>query len=300
MKRRNFLYYGLLFVGGCTLLPQPARDRDPSRRGNRPETLRFTVTDRNGMEELQRDYEPFRQELARVLNKKIEFFPTENYTAAASALQLDRVDLVLAGPSEYVVIQATTNAVPLISITRPNWRSLIVVREDSGIESLTQLQGKTIAMGAIGGTSSHLAPTKFLIDAGLNPNTDVTIRMLGTEGFSGLEELKTGQVDAWGGASHRYENFLEAEGTNRSAYPPLVTGRILPGDVLVANSKLAPDFIEQLRERMLKNRDPLIEAILATPNNQKYRQSQIVRANDVEYELIRKVYKTIGQGDFMP
>ncbi|WP_293090284.1 hypothetical protein [Okeania sp. SIO3B5] len=36
---------------------------------------------------------------------KIEFFPLESLAMAAATLQLNQVDLLLAGPSEYVVIR---------------------------------------------------------------------------------------------------------------------------------------------------------------------------------------------------
>ncbi|MBW4493946.1 MAG: PhnD/SsuA/transferrin family substrate-binding protein [Oscillatoria princeps RMCB-10] len=298
MKRRYFVWLFLFFLSGCTAIRSKPGGRH-SRAGSRPEKLRFAVTDRKGLELLQRDYEPFRKALEEVLEKKIEFFPTENYIAAASALELDRVDIVLAGPSEYAVIRARTNASPALAITRPNFHSGIAVRADSGIKSVAQLKGKTIALGEVGGTASHIAPIKFLIDAGLNPQSDVKIRMVGTEEKKGLEELKAGAVDAWGGSVQRYEKFLQAEGVAESAYPLIVEGPPLPGDVFVANSKLDSAFVEEMRTRLLENQDKLLRAIRAPEANEKYSSSQLVPARDDDYNMIREVYKAIGQGDFI-
>lgn len=299
MKRRQFLSYSLLFLAGCATVTSHPSDDAAQSDGSRPDRLRFAVTDRKGLNELKRDYEPFRKALEQVLEIKIEFLPTENYIAAASALQLDKVDLVLAGPSEYVIIRSRTNAVPIVAITRPNWRSLIAVRADSSITSLEELKDKTIGMGEIGGTSSHIGPTKFLIDAGLNPQSDVNIVMLGTGGFKGLEELKKGEIDAWGGPSHRYQQFLKEQGVSESAYPPLIKGPMLPGDIFVAHSKLDSAFVEDLRSRILENKNQLMQAIQATEENKKYKKSELVPANDKDYDLIRDVYKAIGQGDFI-
>lgn len=139
MKRRNFLLYSLLFVAGCTAANNNLNGSDLNSDGSTPKKLRFAATDAQGIEELQQDYEAFRADLEEVLAKKIEFFPLTDYSAAVAALQWDRVDIVLIGPSEYVVLRARTNAFPVIEITRPNYRSLIAVSAKSGIKSLAQL-----------------------------------------------------------------------------------------------------------------------------------------------------------------
>ncbi|GAB4147673.1 MAG: hypothetical protein Fur0046_26010 [Cyanobacteria bacterium J069] len=78
--------------------------------------LRFAVTDVHGLDELKEKYDPFRAALEAVLETSIEFFPVDDLLMAASALQADQLDLVWAGPSEYVTIHARTQAVPLVSL----------------------------------------------------------------------------------------------------------------------------------------------------------------------------------------
>lgn len=299
LNRRNFFIYSLLFVTSCKRATNSTKEGSSKIVGSRPDKLRFTVTDRKSLELLQRDYEPFRQALEQLLEKKIEFSPTENYIAAASALALDRVDLVLAGPSEYVLIRSRTNAVPVVTLKRQNNYAIMVVRADSNIKSLKQLKGKTIGMGEVGGTSSHIAPTKFLIDAGLNPQSDVKIRMLGTEGNRGLLELKKGGIDAWGGSFHRYKKFLKAEGVTDKEYRLLTTGLLLPGDIFVANSKLDPALVEEIRSIMLINQDKLMSALQAPEANLKFQDGKLQPPNDADYNMIREVYKVIGQSDFI-
>ena len=299
INRRKFLCYSLLCVTGCKAATSSAKNGSSKVAGSRPKKLRFSVTDRKTLELLQRDYESFRQALEQLLEKKIEFFPTENYIAAASALALDRVDLMMAGPSEYVLIRSRTNAVPVVTLKRQNNYAIMVVRADSSIKSLKQLKGKTIGMGEVGGTASHIAPTKFLIDAGLNPQSDVKIRMLGTEGNKGLLELKNGGIDAWGGSSHRYGKFIKAEGATDKEYRLLTTGPLLPGDMFVANSKLDPALVEEIRSIMLTNQDKLMSALQAPEANQKFQGGKLQPPNDADYNMIREVYKVIGQSDFI-
>jgi len=291
MKRRNLLWYSLLFVAGCTGTTRS------TPKSALPHQLKFAVTDVLDPEELQKDYDPFRIALEEVLETKIEFLTVESFTAAASALQLGQVDLVLAGPSEYVVIRAKTNASAIIAITRLNYRSVIAVPSNSSIKSLAQLQGKTIGMSDVGSTSGHLGPTKLLMEAGLNPKHDLKVMMLGDEGS--WAALKKGSVDAWGGSAIEYEKFFRDDGFSETAFPLIAKGPPLPSDVFIGSSQLSSEAVAEMRSRMLSNQQKLIQALVVGEKTQKYKGSQLVRADDADYNMIREVYQAIGEGDLI-
>ncbi|MEH2295075.1 phosphate/phosphite/phosphonate ABC transporter substrate-binding protein [Nostoc sp.] len=296
MKRRNFLWYSLLFAAGCTTGANFTNNSSDQIAINTPKNLKFAVTDVTGIKDLQRDYGVFRTTLEEILGIKIEFFPVENPTAAAPALLSGEVDIVFAGPSEYLILNSRAKAIPIIAIERTNYRSIIVVRADSKIKLLSQLKGKTIAMRKIGSTASHLAPTKLLIDAGLDPKTDFKTVMLGDQG---VQALKKGDVDAWATASDRYKNILESEGLLEKDFSIILQGPLLPGDVFVASNQLASSFIADMRSRMIKDQDKLIQSLLTAKANQKYKGGKFALVNDADYNMIREVYKKIGQGDFL-
>ena len=288
MRRRNLLIYSLLFIAGCTSVTN-----NPS--GSQPKKLRFTVTDALGIEELKRDYGALQAALKEILQTEIELVPVESYTAAAAALQLNQLDFVLTGPSEYVVMRARTNAVPVIGITRPNYRTVICVSGNSKIKSVAELKGKKIAMWKIGSTSGYLGPTKLLIDAGLNPQSDLKIVMLGSQGLPGLQK---GEVDAWGGSAVKYEQFLQEQGLSASSLPIIATGPLLPKDLFVASSQLNPEVVKQISSLLIKDREKIVQSLSAVEEG-KYKTSTLVPVNDSEYDMIRDVYKAIGQGSFV-
>ncbi|GAB1544549.1 phosphate/phosphite/phosphonate ABC transporter substrate-binding protein [Scytonema sp. NUACC21] len=295
MKRRNFIWYSLLFSSGCTVASN-ANSISEESIDNLPKQLKFTVTDVKGLEELQRDYETFRTVLEDILNIKIDFFPVENFVAAAPALQLGHVDIVLSGPSEYVILNARSKAVPIVAITRPKYYSVIAVRADSGIKSVSQLKGKKIAMRAKAGTAGHIYPTKLLLDAGLDPKSDVTVLFLEDKG---LEALEKGDVDALARSFSGYEKILRDAGVSTTAFPVIASGPNLPSDVFVASSQLTTAFIKQIGNLMLKHQDKLLQAILESPANEQFQGSKMMAATDADYDMIREVYKAIGEGDFI-
>ncbi|MEG4490939.1 phosphate/phosphite/phosphonate ABC transporter substrate-binding protein [Microcoleus sp. D3_18_C4] len=294
MKRRHFVGLSLLFVASCSTTVNQSNRTSSNLAVSEPETLEFAVTDVQGAEDLQQNYQTFRTVLGEVLEKKIELFPVDNYIAAAVALQSDQLKLALTGPSEYVIMRARTNAVPIIAITRPDYHSIILVRANSEIKSPAQLKGKTIAMWKIGATGGHLGPIKILLDAGLNPQSDFKISMLERKG---LQALKQDQVDALAIGVNRYKDLLKTDGLSTNDFRIIATGQPLPSDLFVASSNLPNTLVEKIRDRLVENQDQLIEAILVGKDNDKYQGAKLVPANDSDYNMIREVYKAIGQGN---
>jgi len=296
MKRRHFVGFSLLFVASCSTTVNQSNRSFSNLVVSEPETFEFAVTDVKGAEDLQQNYQTFRTVLGEVLEKKIELFPVDNYIAAAVALQSGQLKLALTGPSEYVIMRARTNAVPIMAITRPDYHSIIAVPANSEIKSASQLKGKTIAMWEVGSTSGHLGPTKILLEAGLNPQSEFKISMLGKKG---LQALKKGEVDALAIGYTRYKDLLNSDGLPEREFRLIATGQPLPNDLFVASSNLSTAVVEKMRARLVKNQNKLIEALLVGKVNAKYKGAKLVPANDSDYNMIREVYQAIGQGNVL-
>lgn len=259
---------------------------------NGPTTLKLSVSDVQGLEPLQEEYGAFKSALEKVLQLPIQFVPVESFVEAAPALLFNKVDLVIAGPSEYVLLRARAKAVPIVSITRPGYRSVIAVRKDSTIQSLGQLKGKTIAMRAEGSTAGHLGPIKMLLETGLKPITDYNVKMLGDRGMVALKE---GKVDACGLSTFYYQRFLQSEGVSAQDFPLVTSGLSLPSDVVVANSQLPSELRAKVQSRMLAHGEQLIQAILVSPSlADKFKGAKIVTVRDQDYDMIREVYAATG------
>jgi phosphonate transport system substrate-binding protein len=292
MKRNLWLALGLLAlvsIIGCTPITAPAATSDQLP------PLRFAVTDLQGLEELQRDFGPFQATLAQVLEREVDLFPVTDRTAAAVALQGDQVDFVLTGPAEYVVIRARTNAVPVVAIERPDYKSVIVVHGDSGISTVADLKGKKIAMTDIGSTSGHLGPSQLLVDNGIDPMTDLEIVMAGGAIY---EAFLNRDVDAAGINLLNYQRVLRENNLTEADMPLLVEGPLFPPDIFVANANLPAELIDEIREKMLANEDALVQAILGGEGNAKYDGGGMVAVTDEDYDIVRDMYRAVGVDDF--
>ena len=299
MKRRKLFFYSLLLFGfGCANIPQPNQTISQDTTSSsikKPQKLRFAVSDVKGIEDLKKDYEALRSLLEKTLELPVEFFPVDSYIAAAAALQQDQVDLVFTGPSEYVVMRARTNALLVGGIQRDRYYPVFVTRDNSELKTIKDLKGKKIAMWEVGSTSGYLGPIKLLIDAGIDPKTDVKIELLGKKG---LPALKDSEVDVWAGSIRRYDTFLEKEKAVESKFPILAQGSAFPPDPFVVNSKLDAGWVKEMQQKLFQNQEQILKAIIAADGD-KFTKAKLVEVKDSDYEVIRDAYRAIGQGSFI-
>ncbi|WP_197373848.1 phosphate/phosphite/phosphonate ABC transporter substrate-binding protein [Mycolicibacterium baixiangningiae] len=256
-------------------------------------TIRLAVTDVQGMEELQREYGAFQAVFEEKSGLDVEFFAVTDRTAAAAALQADRLDVVFTGPAEYVVIHERTGAEPIVAIERDGYRSCVYTRADTGLTSLDQLRGKKVAMSDIGSTSGHLGPSQMLKDAGVDPTTDVEVLTVGDAVHAALER---GDVDAVGIGCHDYEEFMAAD--DPAAYRLIEEGPILPPDLLVGRKGLDAETVTTIRTTFSENFDELLSAMLEGKDNAKFANAKLVEVTDGDYDRVRSMYQAVGVNDF--
>ncbi len=261
--------------------------------------IKLAVTDLVGLEDLQREFGPFKQELERVSGLKIDFLSVTNRTAALEAMRFKKVDFVLAGPAEYVVMQKRANARVVAGLYRPNYYSLIIVKADSPFYTLQDLKGQRIGMGSFGSTSRHLGPLQLLADAKLNPAQD--IKITNTHLRLAWEGLKNGSLDAVGLGRSDLESFLAQEPKDQqNAYRVLARGGDLPNDLMMAGEHVPAASIEKIRSAIIDNSASLIASIAQGDKQVKrYDGMRFLTAiADKNYDVVRTMYRTAGYPEY--
>lgn len=260
--------------------------------------LKFIVTDLEGLEEVQREFGPFKNLLEKETGLSIKFFPVTSRTAAVEALKARKADFVLTGPAEYVVLRKLTECTPIVGFSRPDYFSAVIVKADSGINKVTDLKGKKVAMSDIGSTSGHLGPSQVMMDNGLDPQKD--IKVVHTSKEIAWESLKKGDVAAWGYNATSFMRFRDKDKTvNPGAFKTIARGPDLPNDVLVAASHVDKAVSAKIVKAITENSAALINEILKGEENAKYKGMQFLATiKDEDYDYVREMYRTIGQPQF--
>ena len=260
---------------------------------------KLAITDVEGLEQLQTDWGPFKAALEAATGESFAFFPVASRTAAAEALRARRVDFVITGPAEYVVINKLTDATTVVGLSRPDYFCGWVVMASSDVVRPADLKGSKVAMDDVGSTSGHLCPSQLLADYGVNPLDD--IQVVHTTRAVAHEALKRGDVAAIG---VNYTSWVNGVRSRDDSVPPgtfrvIARSGDLPNDLMVAGAHLDPAVVETVRTEIVANRAAIIDAILSVGgDNEKYRGMDIVAIEDGAYDPVRAMYGTIGQPQF--
>ena len=254
-----------------------------------PDTLRFADTGIEGTEELQLAFQHFVDEVENRLDLNVEFFPVGNRTTAVNALRFNQVDIVLAGPSEYVLIQEHVNDVkPISAIVRPEYSSVFIVPADSNINSLDDLKGKHIAMKDHGSTTGHIMPMYMLHKEGIDLDRDVRISLLGG---ARMQALASGEVDAVGTGVRDFAPFAKQQGEGK--YQILAQSETMPGDPFVAGPHISQECTDFIQSAFMEDSDGLLQAILAPGKRTKYEGARMITVDDSVYDIVRESYSLL-------
>ncbi|MEA5602779.1 phosphate/phosphite/phosphonate ABC transporter substrate-binding protein [Nostoc sp. UHCC 0252] len=122
-------------------------------------TLTIGVINYGGGEQIINQYARFNSYLGEKTNSYIQLEPVFNENRAVERLEARAWSLVFAPPGLAAIAIARhqySALFPLIGIS--NLRSIFVVRKDSPITELKQLQGKTVALGQLGSATGYYLP----------------------------------------------------------------------------------------------------------------------------------------------
>lgn len=259
------------------------------------ETIRFAVTDIDGMEALQREMGPFKEAFEAASGLKVEFFPVSGRTVAVEAMAADQIDFVLTGPAEYVVFNARLDAQPVVTWVRPDYYSTVVVLEDSPVKTPADLKGQMVSFGEIGSTSQHLGPVDLLAKAGLTYAVDYQPVFLNRN--VAVEALIKGEIAGIGLNRTHIDSITEKFPDQK--FRVLVKGEQLPDDVLLASPKVDPQVVETVRKTFADKGAEILAALTTTEENAKYIGGKFnPTVSDADYDVVRKMFENIGITEF--
>jgi phosphonate transport system substrate-binding protein len=163
------------------------------------QVLRVTTIPEEAATEQMRKFGPLSSYLEKNLGMKVEFTPVNDYPAAVEAMVNKQVDLVWFGGFTFVQanIRSGGKVVPFAQREEDTkFRSVFITQKNSGITKLTDLKGKQVSFGSQSSTSGHLMPRTFLLEAGVNPETDFKRVAYSGAHDATIASVVSGRVDA--------------------------------------------------------------------------------------------------------
>ncbi len=189
---------------GCDTQTKDQSGEGADARADWPDKLVFAAIPSEDQTIISRRYEDFIEYLEDRLDLEVEIFYPTSYTATIEALGSGRVDIARLGPFSYILAAERTDAevftVATDRGTDPTYYSAFITLEGSGIDELTDLEGKKVAFADPASTSGHLFPRALLVNE-LGISNDDIEDFFGETSFSGGHQASAvavlnGDVDA--------------------------------------------------------------------------------------------------------
>lgn len=213
MKKRGLILAGLLLIIGMVVLAGCGSSPGTANVAQ-PQVLRVGTIPSEDATRMREAYKPLAAYLEKKLGMKVDLFVATDYTGAIEAMRAGKLDIALFGPFSYVLAADKANA-EVFAVEKVNgattYKSIIVTRPDSGINSLQDLKGRTFAFVDPASTSGHLFPRAFMKKQSIEPDKDFkSLVFAGTHDAVELA-VKNRKVDA-GADSNKTYNKMKKEG----------------------------------------------------------------------------------------
>lgn len=257
-----------------------------------PESVSFAVAGMEGQEELMQRFEEFEVTMENLLDTDVELFALSDRTVSSTALEYDQVDIVLSGPSEYILSKEAKPEIELaggVHRADGHYHVVFIASEESGIENLDDAMGETIAMKDTGSTSGHIGPSGVLVEEGYDLDNDFNIELLGD---ASLEALLNGEVDVMADGVKHWHTIQE-EGLE-DEFRLIYEGEPLPADPFILNDTLPQEFKDEFYNILMENEEEVLDAILSSEDNDKYEDGGIIEVSDDDYANMRETYEILG------
>jgi phosphonate transport system substrate-binding protein len=208
-------------------------------------------------EKLLDDISVISEYLAAEMGMEVGGYVTLDHAAAVEALRHGTADISFMGALPYVLAHHHIDAqVVLAEVYRgsPMYRARLFVRRDSGITTLAQMRGKSIAFADPISESGYLYPLDLFADAGFLTPGDDPQKFFSSVYFAGgyqqaIQAVANGYVEA-AGASQFAELLLTPAQLREVTW--IAESDLIPSHAVIARGDLDSSALAAFKRAMLK------------------------------------------------
>jgi phosphonate transport system substrate-binding protein len=240
--------------------------------------------------------EEFARVLTRLTGIPVRVTVASDYAAVIEALRNHSADLAFVHPVGYVLASREAKATIVAKNLwhgKSSFTARIYVRRDSGLKTLEELRGKTMAFIDPASSSGYTYPMVLLIEKGLvknrDPKTFFRDVVFAGSHDAGMRALLNGHVDALASFDMAREQYL-ADPAERERIVYVAETPSIPEAGIAARVGLDPATFAKVREALLQIRAPAYAALL----KRLYEIDGFAPAEDREYDPVRTAVEMLG------
>ena len=250
------------------------------------------------------------EDMSKALGIPVTTYRATDYSAAVEAMRTGNAQLAEFGPFSYVTARERAGAEALAVRGTTDgvsgYQSYIVVKSDSGLHTLEDLQGKTFSFVDPESTSGNVVPCNELLNA--FPDLGLTFDDLHTDGkffksamFAGthpgsMQAVIQGNVDAGAVASSTYENQIQAGNAKEDDLKILHESPTIPSDPIAIQKDLPQALKDKVKEFLLSYDDADYFSDAERIEEGKEIQ-RFIEANDSDYDYLQELKEKFNLSD---
>ncbi|WP_461197651.1 phosphate/phosphite/phosphonate ABC transporter substrate-binding protein [Enterococcus sp. N249-2] len=271
-----------------------------------PEELTVQFVPSQAAETLEAKAKPLEQLLSDELGIPVTVSVSTDYNTIVEAMASKQVDVGFLPPNAYVLAHEQSNVKVLLQAQRygikqpggeatdelvDSYRSMIVVKSDSGIKDLEDLKGKTIATQDVTSSAGYVWPVAEMLKSGIDINSDVTtVQVKGHD--QAILSVLNGDVDA-------AFVFEDARNTVKSDYPeimdevePMYFTEPIPNDTISVRSDMSEEWDKKIQDAFIAiGQDEEGKQIISDI----YSHEGYVVSQDSNFDIVREYAEQVGQ-----
>jgi phosphonate transport system substrate-binding protein len=265
---------------------------------NYPKVLRIAWSPSIQGGEIQYDNKQLDAILSQKLGIPVESSVLTNYVAIITGLVSGQIDCSMVNPLGYVLAKQKYDIDVIAKVVKDGsteYYSQILVNNNSGIQTFTDLKGKKFAFVDRTSTSGHLFARTLMIKNGIDPAKD----FLETPPFVGSHDKVA--IDVMNGVFDAGATFQDVRDRLKDEYPEIMTKTSviavagpIPNEMFCVSSQMDPGFKKALTDALIEiSKGVEIDGKLVKPFYEMDKIEEIVPATDQDYDIVRDVIKNL-------
>ncbi|HLQ70248.1 MAG TPA: phosphate/phosphite/phosphonate ABC transporter substrate-binding protein [Bacillota bacterium] len=261
-----------------------------------PDTLVIGFVPSQDSGNIADNVEPLAERLSEKLGINVESTVTVNFNALVEGMGANQIQIGFIPAFGYVLANEQYDVDVILKSIRDgagSYRAQYVVREDSGIDDLEDLEGKIWTFPDKGSTSGYLFPSKHLMDEfDIDSAADLETGFFSDVIQAGSHD--TAAISVLEGDADVATTFEDVRDNLEDEYPDIkdnlkVIGYTddIPNDTISVTKEISDDLKKRIKEAFLEFND---EQEMIDIMHEVYTWDAIEEAEDSEYQVVKDTY----------
>lgn len=277
-------------LGLATILSVGCGNNEGAVSAGETKTLQVALLPDESPGTVIKNNEPLKQYLSDTLKMDVDLVVTTDYSTMIEAMRNGKIDVGYFGPLSYVLLKQKMDQAEAFAAKvekgSPSYQAVVIAGSDSGIQSLADIKGKTVAFGDIASTSSHLIPKEMILsEAKLENDKDYQQQFVGAHDAVAMA-VQNGNAQAGGLSKPIFESLVQKGTIDGEKVKVIAESDPYPNYPWVLNSDLDQELQESIKQAFYNLKD---ESVLEPLKGEGF-----ATIEDKDYDVIRNMVKLLG------